>query len=240
MAKYELSSQTAVVVAVAISALNDEQSIESAVTKVVNLESQMRSREGFENLFIFVVVCDRGSKDRTLQIAKQCALLEPRVSVLDLAGAGSDRLHRLALFDFTLTGGVNLLVEVDSLKCWKVSEVELVIEELYRSCELAYVAEKIPRCRMSDFFKGRLAESVIKWIFNKYFRLRFGFPVSDWLHGVRGWRIAVVPRLAPSEIQTDGILFGAELLVRCIESGSRVFEIPTHFDPIKTKIGVPK
>lgn len=225
----ELSSEVAVIAAIAVETFNDESRIAEAIRELRKLEETMRTTTAFANLYIDLIFFDRGSTDRTKELIRSAAKYDDRVRLIEYPQNSTKKLRReifyryFAEYDSYLA---NLLIEVESLKDYPIENIKSILVQLYRKSDLVIGSKYLSDSKVRGLpLMRRIREKSVStrlW-------LKYGFPVSDWLHGIRGWRISVLRRMMPQAISLEDVDFEAELIAKSIMSGCHVFEVPVTF-----------
>ncbi|MEO7127180.1 MAG: polyprenol monophosphomannose synthase [Nakamurella sp.] len=172
-----------------------------------------------------VVVVDDGSPDGTGEIADKRAAADERVTVLHRTSKDGLGAAYLAGFDWALTRGYDVLVEMDA--------------------DGSHAPEQLPRLlgalAHADLVIGSryvTGGSVVNWPArrqvlsrgaNAYARMALGSRIHDMTAGYRAYRADVLRTLALGDVASQGYCFQVDLAWRTISAGFRVTEVPITF-----------
>ncbi len=160
-----------------------------------------------------VVVADNGSSDRSIEIAER---LGARVVRMPVKGYGSALLGgmKAARGEYVIMGDADATYDFESIGPF--------VEKLRAGYHLV----------MGNRFAGGIADGAMPWL-NRWIgnpvltglgRLFFRSPIADFHCGLRGFRRDAILAL---DLQTHGMEFASEMVVRVTLAGLRVTEVPT-------------
>jgi glycosyltransferase involved in cell wall biosynthesis len=160
-----------------------------------------------------VVVADNGSSDRSIEIAER---LGARVVPVPAKGYGSALLGGIAAAqgEFVIMGDADATYDFEAIGPF--------VEKLRQGYDLV----------MGNRFAGGIADGAMPWlnrrignpILTGLGRLFFRSPVADFHCGLRGFRRDSILAL---DLQSTGMEFASEMIVRATVEDLRVTEVPT-------------
>jgi glycosyltransferase involved in cell wall biosynthesis len=163
-----------------------------------------------------VLVADNGSTDGSLQIAETEGA---RVIHVREAGYGA------ALYQGALAARGRYIVMGDADDSYDFSQLDAFVAKLREGADLV----------MGNRFLGGIRRHAMPWK-NKYIgnpalssigRLLFKSPIGDFHCGLRGFSRAAFQRM---RLQTTGMEFASEMVVKATLLGMRITEVPTTLD----------
>ena len=186
--------------------LNESETIGTCVGKAL----EYLRRSGIDGE---VLVADNGSSDGSIQIAEGAGA---RVIAVPQKGYGSALLAGIAAARgrFTVMG--------DSDDSYDFSNLDAFVDRLRNGDELV----------MGNRFRGGIANGAMPFL-HRYLgnpvlsfigRLFFRTPIGDFHCGLRGFETAAVRRLG---LNTQGMEFASEMVVKASVGGLRISEVPT-------------
>lgn len=190
--------------------LNEAETLAACITKALGY----MERDGVRGE---VLIADNGSTDGSQEIARS---LGARVVDIPVKGYGA-----------ALLGGIKAargtyVIMGDSDDSYDFSRLEPFVERLRGGADLV----------MGNRFLGGIAPGAMpplhKYLGNPVLtsigRLFFGSPVSDFHCGLRGFRRDSILGL---NLQTTGMEFASEMVVKATLHGLRIAEVPTTLSP---------
>ena len=164
-----------------------------------------------------VLVADNGSTDNSREIA-----LERGARIVGVEERG---------YGAALLGGIDAargqyIIMGDADDSYDFSALDPFVERLRQGNDLV----------MGNRFKGRISPGAMPWL-HRYLgnpvlsflgRLFFRIPVADFHCGIRGFRAESIRRLG---LQSTGMEFASEMVVRSALAGMRITEVPTTLKP---------
>lgn len=173
------------------------------------------ARSAFRTLSVEgeVVVADNGSSDRSIEIAERLGARVVRVSA---RGYGSALIEgmKAAKGEFVIMG--------DADATYDFEDIGPFVDKLRAGYDLV----------MGNRFAGGIADGAMPWL-NRWIgnpvltglgRLFFRSPVADFHCGLRGMRREAILAL---DLQSTGMEFASEMVVRATLADLRVTEVPT-------------
>lgn len=164
-----------------------------------------------------IVVGDNGSTDGSQEIARRCGA---RVVDVPVRGYGA------ALYHATKAARGRFVVMGDADDSYDFSSLDAFLERLRDGYDLV----------MGNRFRGGIAPGAMPWK-NRYLgnpiltgigRLFFGSGVGDFHCGLRGFSRAAFDRL---DLQTTGMEYASEMVIKAEMLGMEVTEVPTTLSP---------
>ena len=184
------------------------------------LETCIRKARGFlerHGVRGEIVIGDNGSTDGSQDIARRCGA---RVVDVKLRGYGA------ALYHATLVARGQYVIMGDSDDSYDFSDLMPLLKELRAGRDLV----------MGNRFAGGIKPGAMPWK-NRYLgnpvlsglgRLFFRCPVRDFHCGLRGYSADAFRRM---DLQTTGMEFASEMVIRATLLGMEVVEAPTTLSP---------
>lgn len=190
--------------------LNEAETLKTCIDKAMKYLSQ-------NNISGEVVIGDNGSTDGSQEIARNCGA---RVIDIPQKGYGS-----------ALTGAIQAakgkyVIMGDSDDSYDFSNLNAYVEKLREGYDLV----------MGNRFKGGIAKGAMPFL-HKYLgnpvlsfigKLFFGGGINDFHCGLRGFRQDIVTVL---NLQTTGMEFASEMVVKATINKLRITEVPTTLSP---------
>ena len=190
-----------------IPCLNEEECIGSVIEEI-------HTSFASTDLAYEVVVADNGSTDRSTQIA---ADLGARVVAVPVRGYGSAIQGGLE----AAAGAICVMGDADG--SYPFSDSMPIIEGLRGGADIV----------MGNRFQGGIESGAMPWL-HRYIgnpalsamgRILFRVPVGDFHCGLRGFRTT---RVRDLELNSPGMEFASEMLVRAQKAGYRIEEVPVR------------
>ena len=164
-----------------------------------------------------VLIADNGSTDGSQEIARGCGA---RVVDVPIRGYGA------ALYHGTLAARGSYVIMGDSDDSYDFSELLGFVEKLRAGHDLV----------MGNRFQGGIKPGAMPWK-NRYIgnpllsaigRLFFHCPVGDFYCGLRGFSIQAFKKM---DLQTTGMEFASEMVIKATLLEMRIAEVPTTLSP---------
>jgi hypothetical protein len=199
-------SEPSLELTVLIPCLNEAQTLATCVRKALSCIGRLR-------LDAEVLVADNGSSDRSRQIAE-----EEGGRVVRVARRG----YGAALYEGTLHARGRYIIMGDADDSYDFSQLDEFVNRLREGADLV----------MGNRFLGGIHPGAMPWK-NRYIgnpalsgigRLFFDSPVGDFHCGMRGYSREAFRRM---ELQTTGMEFASEMVVKATLLGMRIVEVPT-------------
>lgn len=198
-------------ISVVIPCLNEELTIGKCVEIAFNAQ-------GAENLDIEVIVADNGSTDKSVERAKHAGAKVVKVqqrgygAALD-SGIRAANSNIVVIADGDLSYDFNKLMDFYSIL--SSTDNDLVVGNRFRG--------GISKGAM-PFLHRYLGNPVLSGIA----RILFSIPLGDFHCGIRGFKKSTYLKANP---KTKGMEFATEMILRFVEVGSKIMEIPTTLEP---------
>ncbi|RKP59043.1 glycosyltransferase family 2 protein [Pararobbsia silviterrae] len=176
----------------------------------INKAKQFLARTGISGE---ILIADNGSQDGSIETALDCGARVVRVPV---------RGYGAALMHGTLAAQGRYVIMGDSDDSYDFSRLELFVAKLREGYDLV----------MGNRFQGGIADGAMPFL-HRYLgnpvlsflgRLFFSIPIGDFHCGLRGFNRDKLVRLG---LQTTGMEFASEMVVRSALSGYKICEVPT-------------
>lgn len=181
-----------------------------------------------------VLVVDDGSPDGTGQIAEGIAAADEHVHVLHRPGKSGLGPAYLAGFDWGISHGFEVLVEMDADGSHRPEDLPRLLEAL-AGADLVLGSRWVPGGAVVNWPTSR---KVISRGGTGYARLALGVPVRDVTGGFRAFRRETLLKLDLHNVASQGYCFQVDLLWRAVQRGLRVVEVPITF--VEREHGVSK
>jgi dolichol-phosphate mannosyltransferase len=201
-------------VLVIVPTYNERDNIESAVTRV---------RAAVPDATVLVV--DDASPDGTGEVADALAAGDDRVSVLHRAGKNGLGAAYVAGFEWGLSRGFDVLVEMDADGSHAPEELPRILVAL-EDADMTLGSRWVAGGRVVNWPKHR---ELLSRGGNLYTRLALGIELRDATGGYRAYRRAVLEKLDLDAVASEGYCFQVDLAWRALQEGFRVVEVPITF-----------
>jgi dolichol-phosphate mannosyltransferase len=172
-----------------------------------------------------LLVVDDRSPDGTGEIADELAAADPAVRVLhrtEKAGLGAAYLHGFA---HAIAAGYDVIGEMDADGSHQPEQLGALLDAL-RDADLVIGARWVPGGSVVNWPLWREALSRGG---NLYVRLLLGIPVRDATAGFRLYRRPTLEKIDLSSVRSTGYVFQTDLVVRTLNAGLEVREVPIEF-----------
>lgn len=192
-------------VSVVLPCLNEEDTLEACILSIL----EVFKKEGIQGE---IVVADNGSTDSSAQIALK---MGAKVQNVPLRGYGS-----------AIRGGVEaasseFIIMADADGSYDFTSIPRFISTLEKGYDLV----------MGNRFKGKIEHGAMPFshviggtILSMIGKILFRIPVNDFHCGIRAFRKSSFQRM---ELQTDGMEFASEMIIKAKLKGMHITEIPT-------------
>jgi apolipoprotein N-acyltransferase len=174
---------------------------------------------------IDALVVDDGSPDGTARVVAAMAEDEPRIRLVQRPGKMGLATAYLLGFRRGLDDGYDVLVEMDADLSHRPQDLPALIDATV-SHDLVIGSRYVPGGAVTNWSRVRLALSRGG---NAYARTLLRLPVADATSGYRAYRRAVLEKLLPGGISSDGYGFQIELAYRAWQEGFTIGEVPITF-----------
>jgi dolichol-phosphate mannosyltransferase len=172
-----------------------------------------------------VLVVDDGSPDGTGEIADKIATRDDSVHVLHRAQKAGLGAAYLAGFDWGMSRGYDVLIEMDADGSHLPEQLPRLLEAL-PDADLVLGSRWIPGGRVVNWPKRR------EWLSrggNTYVRAALGLGLQDATGGYRAFRRETLEGIDLAGVESQGYCFQVDLARRSVEAGFRVVEVPITF-----------
>ncbi len=164
-----------------------------------------------------VLVADNGSTDGSQDIARACG-----ARVVDVPRRG----YGAALHHGSLAAKGLYVIMGDSDDSYDFADLLAFVEKLRSGCDLV----------MGNRFQGGIKPGAMPWknrwignpILSTIGRLFFHCPVGDFHCGLRGYSVQAFKRM---DLQTTGMEFASEMVIKATLLEMRIAEVPTTLSP---------
>ena len=197
-------------VSVVMPCLNEQETIASCITKAQRTLEALR-------IYGEVVVADNGSSDDSVAIARS---LNAKVVHQPMRGYGAAYLAGIS------AAQGKYIIMGDSDDTYDFTDLERFIDPLRDGYDLV----------IGNRFKGHILPGAMPWarryignpILSGILRLLFRTPISDSHCGMRSFTPDAYKRMA---LQTTGMEFASEMVVKAAEVNLKIREIPITYHP---------
>ncbi|MBA3523840.1 MAG: polyprenol monophosphomannose synthase [Geodermatophilaceae bacterium] len=180
-----------------------------------------------------VLVVDDNSPDGTGDIADELAVIDPQVQVLHRPGKQGLGAAYKAAFAWALERNVDVVVQMDSDGSHDPADLPRLVAALGDvhgitdgGADLVLGSRWVPGGAVRDWPAWRRGLSMGG---NLYVRLVLRLPVRDATGGYRAFRVGVLRATPLEEVSSAGYCFQVDLVLRAVQAGFRVREIPIVF-----------
>lgn len=176
-----------------------------------------------------VLVVDDNSPDGTGDIADELAAADPRVQVLHRPGKQGLGAAYKAAFAWALERDVGVVVEMDADGSHDPDDLPRLVGALgagHGEADLVLGSRWVPGGEVRDWPAWRRGLSMGG---NLYVRLALRLPVHDATGGYRAFRADVLRAMPLDKVSSAGYCFQVDLVLRAVQAGFRVREIPIVF-----------
>ena len=180
------------------------------------------------------LVVDDASPDRTGEVADRLASEDPQVHVLHRLGKQGLGAAYLAGFDWGLSRGYEVLVEMDADGSHQPEQLPRLLAAL-EGADLVLGSRWVPGGSVVNWPRSR---ELLSRGGNSYVRIALGLGLRDATGGFRAFRRATLEKLDLDGVASQGYCFQVDLARRAVERGARVVEVPIEF--VERELGVSK
>jgi dolichol-phosphate mannosyltransferase len=172
-----------------------------------------------------VLVVDDASPDGTGEIADLLATADEQVVVLHRTAKEGLGAAYVAGFDWGLTRGYDVLVQMDADGSHLPEQVPMLLTALGRA-DLVIGSRWVPGGSVQNW---PLRRELLSRGGNLYARLAIGGDVRDATGGFRAWRRDALETVGLATVASTGYCFQVDLTRRALRGGLRVRELPIRF-----------
>lgn len=180
------------------------------------------------------LVVDDASPDGTGEVADRLAAEDPQVHVLHRLGKQGLGAAYLAGFDWGLSRGYEVLVEMDADGSHQPEQLPRLLAAL-EGADLVLGSRWVPGGSVVNWPRSR---ELLSRGGNTYVRIALGLGLRDATGGFRAFRRATLEKLDLDGVASQGYCFQVDLARRAVERGARVVEVPIEF--VERELGVSK
>ncbi len=173
-----------------------------------------------------VLVIDDNSPDGTGELADRLAASEPRLHVLHRPGKQGLGRAYLAGFDWALSRGYALVLEMDADFSHSPRYLPRMLE-LARDHDLVLGSRNVRGGGTVNWGVGR---KLLSRGGSLYARTILGLPVRDLTGGFKCFRREVLEAIDLPSVECSGYAFQIELTYRAVRRGFRIVEMPIVFE----------
>ncbi len=174
---------------------------------------------------VAVLIADDNSPDGTGEVADRISDGDESVHVLHREGKLGLGAAYIAGFEWALTRGYDVVVEMDADGSHAPEQLPLLLEKL-DDADLVIGSRWIPGGEVRNWPRRRL---LLSRLANLYTRIVMGLSVRDATGGFRVYRRAVLEAIDWSDVASQGYCFQVDLTWRTVQAGFRVAEVPITF-----------
>lgn len=201
--------------------------------EALNLEAVV-SRIRTADPTVEVLVVDDNSPDGTGLLADGLASADPRIHVLHRAGKGGLGAAYTSGFRWGLSHGYDVLVEMDADGSHQPEELFQLLQAL-QTADLVLGSRWVKGGKVVNW---PVTRKVISRGGTTYAKLALKLPVQDATGGYRAFRSSALRLLDLDGVSSQGYCFQIELLLRTLQRGLVVSEVPITF--IERELGQSK
>jgi dolichol-phosphate mannosyltransferase len=201
-------------VAVVVPTYNERDNIESIVSRV---------RAAVPDADLLVV--DDNSPDGTGEVADKLAAADSHVHVLHRPGKAGLGTAYITGFRWALARGYGAIVEMDADGSHRPEELPTLLAAL-ADADLVLGSRWVPGGTVRNWAKSR---ELLSRSANLYARLLLRMSVKDATGGYRVYRASTLERIGLDDVQSQGYCFQIDLVLRTIQAGLTVTEVPITF-----------
>ncbi|WP_421084091.1 polyprenol monophosphomannose synthase [Rothia nasimurium] len=182
-----------------------------------------------------ILVVDDNSPDGTGQLADEMAAADSNINVLHRTVKDGLGGAYLAGFDWGLTQGYDVLVEMDADCSHQPEQLPLLIQGIEGGADLAIGSRYVPGGKTKNWPVHR---QILSRGANLYTRLILGTKIKDITAGYRAYTRDALQRLNLEGIDSKGYVFQVDLAWRSEQAGLKIVEVPITF--VEREIGASK
>jgi dolichol-phosphate mannosyltransferase len=178
-----------------------------------------------------VIVVDDGSPDGTGVLADRLARSDARISVIHRSGKSGLGSAYLAAFDWGISRGYDVLVEMDADGSHPADVLPQMIQALGDLTSPTDPGLVIGSrwIEGGDVVNWPRSREVLSRGGNFYARLALGISVHDATAGYRAYRASLLKQIPFEKVDSFGYCFQIDLTLRTLGLGYRIVEVPITF-----------
>ncbi|NPA95905.1 MAG: glycosyltransferase family 2 protein, partial [Thermodesulfobacteria bacterium] len=190
--------------------LNEEETLATCINKVWKWAEE-------NNVYTEIIIADNGSTDNSVKIARQCGAKVIRVQERGYGSALAGGIH-------AASGKYIIMGDADD--SYDFHDLTPFLDKLRQGYDLV----------MGNRFLGGIKKNAMpplhRYLGNPVLtaigRLFFHSPCGDFHCGLRGFR---KDRILQLQLQTTGMEFASEMVIKATLQGLRIAEVPTTLSP---------
>ncbi len=196
-------------VSVILPAYNEE----GALGGVLDAVNRMRDRYDLE-----VIVVEGGSKDRTVQVAREHGATKV-ISSREKRGKGAD------FWTGVLSATGDYIIQIDTDHQFEPQDIPQMVDALLAGAEMA-IATRFVQSAHLEAKSVRPINMFGNWLFSWLTTVLTGQRITDCLAGFKGFRKELIPYL---QIRSPHFGYEVELIIRAARARKKIVEVPvTH------------
>jgi dolichol-phosphate mannosyltransferase len=172
-----------------------------------------------------ILIADDNSPDGTGRLADEIASADDHVHVMHRLGKEGLGAAYLAGFEWGLTAGYDVLVEMDADGSHQPEQLPLLLDAL-ADADLVLGSRWVKGGEVLNWPKSR---EVLSRGGNLWTRIALGIPLRDATGGYRAFRRKTLLGLGLDNVASSGYCFQVDLAWRALKAGFRVVEVPITF-----------
>ena len=172
-----------------------------------------------------ILVLDDASPDGTGQLADRIAAADPLVAVVHRPAKEGLGAAYLEGFRWALDRDFDVVVEMDADGSHAPEELPRLLAAL-NDADVVLGSRWVPGGAVRNWPTSRM---LLSRGGNAYVRMALGVPLRDATGGFRAYRREVLAKLALDDVASQGYCFQVDLVLRAIQAGFRVVEVPITF-----------
>jgi dolichol-phosphate mannosyltransferase len=172
-----------------------------------------------------ILIADDNSPDGTGKLADTLAEADDHVHVMHRIGKEGLGAAYLAGFEWGLSNGYDILVEMDADGSHQPEQLPRLLEAL-ADADLVLGSRWVVGGSVVNWPKSR---EVLSRGGNLWTRIALGIPLKDATGGYRAFRRATLLGLGLDNVASAGYCFQVDLAWRALKAGFRVVEVPITF-----------
>lgn len=173
-----------------------------------------------------ILFVDDNSTDGTRNLIKNLIKSNPdRIFMIERPGKMGLGTAYVAGFKWAVTQNYSAVVEMDADLSHRAEDLEKIVEML-KTTDVVVGSRYIENGGTLNWGIGR---QIISRGGSLYARFILGMQVRDLTGGFNGWRIAVLKKINPDSVRSEGYTFQIELKYRAHLAGYKIQELPIIF-----------
>jgi len=179
-----------------------------------------------QDIDVDILVVDDNSPDGTGSVVTDLQKNCPRLHLL--ARAGKEGLGRayIAGFQWGLSRGYDVLVEMDADFSHRPIDLKGILKDL-ENADFVVGSRYVAGGGTKNW---GLLRKIISRGGGLYARCILGFPLNDWTGGFNAWKKEVLEKIHLDGVKSNGYSFQIELKYKALKAGCRGVESPIYFE----------